>query len=117
MFRRYVLGAMAGLTLGAVTANAQFVSNQPTAISTVKSVLDNGKDDQLVTLEGSIISQVKKDEFNFQDATGTIRVEIDQKVFAGQKVTPQNLIRIEGEVDKDFARPIEIDVHKLTIIK
>lgn len=109
--------AAAGLLLGSVAVQAQFTGNQPAAVTTVKMIKDSGKDDQLVTIEGKIVKQVKKDDYIFQDATGQIVVDIDPEVFAGQKVTPDNVVRLEGEIDKDLMKGPEVDVHKLTIVK
>ena len=39
-------------------AQAQFVGG-PSNVTTVKNLLDSGKDDQLATLEGYIVQQVK----------------------------------------------------------
>ena len=107
----------AGLLMGSVAVQAQFSGGQQPAVTTVKMIKDSGKDDQLVTIEGKIIKQVKKDDYIFQDATGQIVVDIDAKVFAGQKVTPDNVVRLEGEIDKELMREPEVDVHKLTIVK
>lgn len=76
-------------------------------------------DDAPVVLTGNIISQVAgdDDEFIFRDKTGEIRVEIDKKTFAGQKVTPQDTVRISGEVEKDFGKEVEIDVKRLEVLK
>lgn len=76
-------------------------------------------DDSPVVLTGKIISQIagKKDEFIFKDQTGEIRVEIDDKVFAGRRVTPQDTVKISGEVEKDFGKEVEIDVKHLAIVK
>lgn len=109
--------AAAGLLMGSVAVQAQFTANQQAPVTTVKMIKDSGKDDQLVTIEGKLIKQVKKDDYIFQDATGQIIVDIDAKVFAGQKVTPDTVVRLDGEIDKDIMKEPEVDVHKLTIVK
>lgn len=101
-------------------AQAQYVgpSTQKTAaITTVADVMKNAADDQEVTLRGRIIKKLKKEHYEFQDNTGTIRMEIDDKHFHNIQVTDKTLVEVYGEVEKDFARPAEIDVKKLTIIK
>lgn len=76
-------------------------------------------DDAPVVLTGKIISQIagKKDEFIFRDQTGEIRVEIDDDVFAGRRVTQHDTVRISGEVEKDFGKEVEIDVKHLDIVQ
>ncbi len=127
--------ASLGLVLSITSANAQFVGspNAPaqgaqsgfqgpgdiynTVLTTVRQVIDRGYDDQRVQLEGNIVQQIGKELYIFQDATGQIRVDIDHKYFRGQVVTPQDRVRIVGELDKDLFEPIEIDVKYLTLLK
>ena len=103
-------------TFAAAGANAQFVGGTDKSI-TVKSLLDNGRDDQLVVLEGYIVDQIKHEDYTFRDATGQIEVEIDDEVFAGQRIDPKTKVRIEGEYEKEVVGPNTIDVHRLTIIR
>jgi len=93
--------ATAAVAMTAGIACAQFVSDAPAAVTTVATILDSGKDDQLVTLEGRITDQIKHNKYRFADKTGSIVAEIDDKVFAGRKVTPRTQLRVEAEVDKD----------------
>lgn len=125
-----ILGIMALALLLAMPAQAAFVAGGQEAggqgaggfagpgasrPTTVKAA-QNMKDDTPVTLTGKIISQTGKDKYVFQDATGQITVEIDAEDFRGQTVTPDTIIRISGEVDKDWNRPAEIDVKRLDVI-
>ena len=107
----------AGVALFAATgASAQFVGG-PSKATTVKSLLASGHDDQLVVHEGYIVDQVRHEDYTFKDATGQILVEIDDRVFAGQRVDPKTKVRIEGEYEKDLVEPNSIDVHRLTIVR
>lgn len=76
-------------------------------------------DDAHVVLVGRITQMIPgtDDKYIFADPTGEIRVDIDRKDFGGQNVTPQNTVRIYGEVDKDFGKAVEIDVKRLEVIK
>lgn len=78
----------------------------------------NLPDDSRVTLTGCIINQLPRDseKYTFKDATGEIVVDIDHKYFRGQNVTPQNTVRITGEVDREFGRGVEIDVKSLEVL-
>ncbi|MBO5658120.1 MAG: NirD/YgiW/YdeI family stress tolerance protein [Duodenibacillus sp.] len=116
--RKFVLFA-AALSLSGVAA-AQFVNpSAPAATTTthtsVKSVLENGKDDQRVVLEGFIVEHVKGDDYRFKDKTGTLTVDIDEDDFKGQKVTPDTRVRIEGEVDSELVGENKVDVERLTV--
>lgn len=74
------------------------------------------RDDAWVVLEGNIIRQVGHELYEFKDATGTINVDIDDKRWMGQTLSPENKVRIEGEVDKDW-NSVEIDVKTVRVIK
>lgn len=75
------------------------------------------RDDARVTLTGKIVSRIGDDKYVFQDATGQITVDIDDEDFRGQTVTPQNTVRIFGEIDKEFGRAAEIDVKSLQVLQ
>lgn len=111
------LGSAVALTLGLGTAQAQFVGSKAPQVTTVKEVLKNGKDNQMVVLEGKVIERIKGDDYRFRDSTGVIEVEIDDHVFKGQTVTPDTLIRIEAEVDTEIVGDNKLDVERLAIIK
>lgn len=75
-------------------------------------------DDAKVTLTGSIVNQLPntKDKYTFRDQSGDIQIDVDRKVFRNQTVTPESIVRIQGEVEKDFGHPVEIDVNLLEIV-
>ena len=102
----FAAAALSVFSIGA--AQAQFVG-QSQPVTTVKQVLDNGRDDQMVVLEGNLINQVRNDKYTLRDATGTIVVEIDDRIFAGQ--------RVEGEIDAEIMKPNEVEAHRLTVIR
>ena len=74
------------------------------------------RDDSWVVLEGNIIRQVGHELYEFKDATGTINVDIDDKRWMGQTLSPTDKVRIEGEVDKDW-NSVEIDVKTVRALK
>lgn len=75
------------------------------------------RDDAHIVLTGYIVSRIGGEKYVFRDNSGDITVEIDDKDFRGQTVTPQNLVRIIGEVDKSFGRDVEIDVDRLEVLQ
>lgn len=70
------------------------------------------RDDTWVTLRGNIIERVSDDLYIFKDASGTVNVDIDHKRWNGQIITPQDVVEIQGEVDKDW-NSVEIDVKQI----
>lgn len=114
--KSFILAAALCAAFAAASANAQFVGG-PDKSTTVKALLDNGRDDQLVVLEGYIVDQIKHEDYIFKDATGQIEVEIDDEVFAGQRVDTKTKVRLEGEYEKELVEPNTVDVHRLTIVR
>ena len=86
-------------------------SGPNSSLTTVEAAKKMG-DDAAVTLRGNIIQQTSHDDYTFKDSTGTISVEIDQKHWDGLNVTPNDVIEIQGEVDKD-RKGVEIDVKQV----
>lgn len=71
------------------------------------------RDDAWVTLRGNIVERLSDDVYTFKDASGTINVDIDHKRWNGVTVGPQDLVEIQGEVDKDW-NSVEIDVKQVS---
>jgi uncharacterized protein (TIGR00156 family) len=84
-------------------------------MSTVKQA-QNMRDDSYVILQGKIIRSLHKDKYEFQDSTGTITVDIDYRKWNGLSVTPDDLIEIQGEIDKDW-NSVEVDVDRISLAK
>ena len=75
-------------------------------------------DDTPCTLEGRIFERIGGDKYTFEDASGKVIVEIDDKVFHGNTVTPETRVRLVGEVErKKHGRPNEVDVRYLEIVR
>lgn len=70
-------------------------------------------DDTWVTLTGKIEKRVGGDDYLFRDGTDSVQVEISDKRWKGQTVTPQDTVELQGKVDKDWDS-IEIDVKRIT---
>ncbi|TNV20985.1 YgiW/YdeI family stress tolerance OB fold protein [Buttiauxella sp. B2] len=87
-------------------------SGSNTTAAQAKSLSDN----TYVTLRGKIEQRIGGDNYIFRDASGTINVEIDQKRWNGQTITPQDTVEIQGKVDKDW-NSAEIDVKQITKVK
>ena len=100
------------LLLAAGSASAQYTgpSSNPAAQTTTVAQVANARPGSYVTLTGNIVAHQREDYFTFRDATGDIRVEIDEKDFRGQKVTPETSVRLTGEIEIGFrGRYIDVD--------
>lgn len=86
---------------------------RPNGSSTTVESAKSLRDDTWVTLRGNIVERISDDLYVFKDATGTVNVDIDHKRWNGVTVTPQDVVEIQGEVDKDW-NSVEIDVKQIT---
>ncbi len=73
------------------------------------------RDDAHVTLQGYIVEEVRHEKYLFTDNTGRIVVEIDDDDWGGNRVTPNDLVCLHGEVDRHRDK-IEIDVDWLHLV-
>jgi uncharacterized protein (TIGR00156 family) len=84
---------------------------------TVAEVIKDGKDDEMAVLTGNVIKRVGKERFIFRDATGEIRLDIDQEKMPSQPFDEKSIVEVSGEVEREFMRSVEIDVHTIRIVK
>ena len=68
------------------------------------------RDDAKVVLAGSIMRHLGGEDYLFQDATGTILVEIEHDKWNGQLINPSDTVELHGEVDKDWmSTSVDVD--------
>ncbi|MEX3018188.1 YgiW/YdeI family stress tolerance OB fold protein [Kluyvera sp. STS39-E] len=104
-------GGFSGPTSTTTTSQAGgFVG--PNGTVTTSANAKSMRDDTWVTLRGNIIERISDDLYIFKDASGTVNVDIDHKRWNGQTITPQDVVEIQGEVDKDW-NSVEIDVKQI----
>ena len=106
----------AGPNAPAATATNErggFVSGAETIV-TVKQV-NEMRDDVPVIIQGKIIQRMGDEKYLFEDNTGSITIEIDDDDWRGQTITPNDTVKMYGEVDRGiFSTEIDIDyVEKL----
>ena len=106
---------IASLTASIAMAGGFTSKHQSETISVKEALKLN--DDAKVVLEGKIKSHIKSDKYEFVDKNGDIIVvEIDNKKWGNVTANEDTLLRIRGEVDKDFTKT-EIDVGSVEVIK
>ena len=90
-----------------------FISGAETIV-TVKQVGEM-RDDVPVIVRGKIIQRMGDEKYLFEDGTGSITIEIDDDDWRGQTVSPNDTVKLYGEVDRGlFSTEIDIDyVEKL----
>ena len=123
---RYIMALLLSLAL-AVPAFAGLRDLMPVPADSLAPALrplrkrqqvQNALDDTTCTLEGNILERLSKNKYVFQDDSGKITVEIGQRIFGSNRVTPETRVRLTGEVDhKKQGRANEVDVRYLEIVK
>ena len=120
-----IMTALCALVCG--PALADFQPNKPQApmgggfvggnetISTVKQAKEM-RDDVPVILQGKILQRMGGDKYLFEDATDSVTVEIDDEDWRGQTVTPNDTVKLYGEVDAGIFKT-EIDVDSVSLKK
>lgn len=74
-------------------------------------------DETAVNLTGTIVRHVQDEHFEFKDDTGSIHVEIDDKLASVNQLKAGTKIKLYGEVDTHREKPTDIDVVKIEILK
>ena len=99
----------------ATQPSVQQQATQPNmAIMTIEQVQSLG-DNAPVMLEGMITQAMGDEMYVFQDPTGaTIMVEIDDSNWNGLKPSPNDMVIITGETDKN-GNLMEIDVETIAM--
>lgn len=97
--------------LSTLTLWAHFQDSRHTGITTV-SAAQEAVDDTWVTLRGTILRQVGDERYLFQDATGTVVIEIDHDEWGHVTANPETTLRVSGEIDRDWGTT-EIEVERV----
>lgn len=108
-----MLGLSAFTTTGAFAAGYSGPGAQD-PLTTVAAALQ-AKDDTQVVLEGRLTQKLEDERYVFQDATGSINVEIDDEDLPAGGISDQSRVRLTGEVDKDLTT-LEIDVDRVEVL-
>ncbi len=117
-FAAFAAFAQSGGLVSSESVSVQGGFNGPGAASQATSVAQAKmrRDDAKVVLEGNIVRQVGNELYEFRDNSGSIYVDIDASYWRGQNISPNDKVRIEGDVDKDW-NSVEIDVKRITLLK
>lgn len=112
-------GAYTGPSSGASGKPAASGYTGPTSapLMTAKQLLDNGKDDQYVRLQGKITSHKGGEDYEFTDASGKMTVEIDAKYFPqGVNIDQNTQVELIGEFDKETFGESTLDVKQVKVV-
>lgn len=110
MNKASVIGLLALMSVSSYTMAAYTGPQEQNKVSVAQ--LKDVADDNWVTLEGKLVKHLGGENYLFRDASGEVEVEVDQKVWRGTEVGPEDLIRIRGEVDHSWNKT-EVEVESL----
>lgn len=86
-------------------------------LMTAKQLLDKGKDDQYVKVQGKLLSHKGGDDYEFADASGKMTVEIDPELFPqGASVDQNTMVELIGEFDKETFGESTLDVQQIRVV-
>ena len=119
---RYILPVC--LTLGLIFLTGQPACaagfEGPGVAATVTRAVDvlGAQDDAPCVLEGHLVEKLprRKHRYQFEDHSGQVVVEIDNKIFDQLTVTPKDKVRLQGHVEWNRKRPNEVEVDAITIL-
>ena len=108
--------ALISATLNASAQNNNKVfQNDPNMQIISVSEIANLPDETYVTLKGNITGKSGNEMYIFTDNSGTIALEIDGDTWEGINVTPDSIVIIEGEIDKNINEPTIIEVDTISL--
>ena len=105
-------------TSAVAVAHAQYTGpGAQTAVTTVKQLIEAGKDDQHVTLRGHIVKSIGDEKYQFADDTGEILVKIDRKRWPEGPVDDKSTVELTGKYDKELIGASKVKVRSLQVVQ
>ncbi len=97
-------------------AFAQYKGPSAVRSATTAEAASKAADNTPVVLEGTLVHHIGNDIYEFRDATGKVRVEIDPEDFPlNTPIEATTNVRLTGEVEKEWGA-VEIDVKRLEVL-
>jgi uncharacterized protein (TIGR00156 family) len=101
MLNKFIYGlTFIGILLG---CNPAFSADTPSEDKPISKVTDinSMQGNSVVYIQGYLIQNLGNNTYVFQDASGTINIEIDQDLINGNTITPDAVVWIVATVDKE----------------
>ena len=119
---RIIIFLLLSLSLASLTAHPACAAGfeGPGVAATVTRAVDvlGAQDDAPCVLEGHLVEKLprRKHRYQFEDHSGQVVVEIDNKVFEQLTITPKDKVRLQGHVDWNRKRPNEVEVDSISVM-
>lgn len=95
----------------------QKVINQAAKNSVTIAQASTLADETAINVTGTIVRHIQEDYFELKDETGSIHVEIDDKLATISQLKAGTKIKVYGEVDTHREKATDIEVYKIEILK
>jgi uncharacterized protein (TIGR00156 family) len=112
MNRKFFVCCILALAVTGAMLNAQEGYRGPGPDIVTVEATKTLRDDYPVTLRGKIERFLGDEKYLFTDDTGSITVEIDDRLWRGFSVDQNDLVEITGEVDKEWKR-VEVEARSI----
>jgi uncharacterized protein (TIGR00156 family) len=112
MKRTIFMCLLAALVFVGSMLHAQEGYRGPSANAVTVETAKGMRDDSPVTLRGRLEQFLGDKKYLFTDDTGSIIIEIENRLWRGISVDENNTVEITGEIDKDF-RSIEVEASSI----
>jgi len=99
------------LAISSTSVMAQYTGPNGT-LTTVKQLIDSGKDHDAVTLVGKVIKRMGNDNlYQFSDGTGTMYIKIDAKNWpTSLTLDDKTKVEVSGKYIKQIVGPTKVEV-------
>lgn len=113
------LGLLISSMAISTVATAKFIDEKAQTTMQTHKMEKKYRDDDPITLKGSIIRQIDHDTYLFQTTTfeRPVKIEIDEHIWKGRDVKTSDVIEIQGEVEARKGKIKYIDVKDFKIIE
>jgi uncharacterized protein (TIGR00156 family) len=81
-------------------ASAQFAGPSVAGRASTVAQVNEARVGSYIVVTGRIVAHQRADYFTFRDATGEIRVEIENVVWQSRQIGPDTKVRLLAEVDR-----------------
>jgi uncharacterized protein (TIGR00156 family) len=68
-----------------------------------------------VVLDGRLVSHLREAYDRFEDASGELRVEIGDELRGGRRVSPEDTVRLVGEIDRSREGVTHVRIESLQV--
>jgi len=106
---------IASLPASAALAAGSYTGPGAARPATTVAAARGAADETPVVLEGEIVQRLKGDTYEFRDATGTVKVEIDDEDWPDRAVDDQTRVRLTGEMESELLQHV-IDVERVEVL-